>query len=526
MSTVRERAFEVLRAHGVTTIFGNPGSMELPLLAGFPDDFRYVLGLQEAGVTAMAIGYALAGNRAAAVNVHTFVGTDNAMGMIATAWHAQAPLLFTAGQQDRRMLRSEPFLWGRQVEFVRPYVKWSVEPARAVDVPEVLERGYHLAMTEPRGPVFISIPMDGLEDPCPPVTPREVSARTAPDPGALARAAAVLDRGTCIAIVVGSQADAASAMTDLVALAERLQAAVFLAPEVYRLGFPTDHPLYQGTLPAAAEPLADRLRPYDTVLVVGAPVFLYYPYVPGPPVHAGTQVVQLTNDPSMASRALVGSSVIGDVALAVRELLDLVQATPRLAPPRRGRPKAGPASVPLEPDAVFGTMAKVLPEHVILSVEAPSWEPFLLKHVRLHDPGSFYASASGSLGFGLPAAIGIALAQPDRPVVAVLGDGSAQYTIQGLWTAARYGVPVTFVVLDNQEYAILKSFERFHHLRGVPGLDLPGVDFEGLARGYGLPFCRVTRPDDLGPILEAAFASGAPGVVHVPIDPFIPKLYY
>lgn len=526
MSTVRERAFEVLRAHGITTLFGNPGSTEITFLAKFPDDFRYVLGLQEAGVTAMAIGYALASGKAAAVNVHTFVGTGNAMGMIATAWHAQAPLLFTAGQQDRRMLRSEPFLWGKQVEFVRPYVKWSVEPARAVDVPEILERGYHLAMSEPRGPVFVSIPMDGFEDPCPPVTPREVSSRTAPDPCALSRAASVLERGARIAIVVGSQADAASATADLVALAERLTAAVFLAPEAYRIGFPTDHPLYQGALPPAEKPLADRLRPYDTVLVVGAPVFLYYPYVPGPPVHPGTQLVQLTNDPSMASRALVGSSIVGDVALAVRGLLDLVAATPRCAPPRRSPPTAAPPSVPLEPDAVFGAMAKALPEHAILSVEAPSWEPFLLERLRFHDPGSFYTTASGSLGFGLPAAIGIALARPDRPVVAVLGNGSVQYTVQALWTAARYHVPVTFVVLDNQEYAILKSFERFQHLRGVPGLDVPGVGFEGLARGYGLPFCQVTRPEDLEPILAAAFAGGAPNVVHVPIDSFIPKLYY
>jgi benzoylformate decarboxylase len=525
MGTVREHVFETLRAHGILTLFGNPGSTELPFLANFPRDFRYILGLQEAAVTAMAIGHALAGDNAAAVNLHTFVGVGNAMSMIATAWHAQAPLLITAGQQDRRMIRTEPFLWGKQVEFVRPYVKWSVEPHRAVDVPEIIERGYHLAMTEPRGPVFISIPMDSLEDPCPPVVPREVSHRSAPDPGAVVRAASVLDRGTRIAIVAGSQADAALATADLVALAERLAAAVFLAPLSYRHSFPEDHRLYQGSLPPAQQPLADRLRPYDTLLVVGAPVFLYYPYVPGPPVHAGTEVVQLINDPSMASGALVGSSIVGDVALAVRQLLGLVKARARSAPPRRDPPAVGSASVPLRPDLVFGEMAKALPAHVILSVEAPSWQPFLMEHVRLHDPGSYYAAASGCLGFGLPAAVGIALARPDRPVVAIVGDGAAEYTIQGLWTAARYGVPVTFVVLDNREYAILKSFERFHHLKGVPGLDVPGVDFEGLARGYGLPFRRIAAPDEVRPALAAAFAAGVPNLVHVAIDPFVPRLY-
>jgi benzoylformate decarboxylase len=524
MSNVADRIFETLRAHGMTRMFGNPGSTELPLLARFPDDFTYVLGLQEATVTAMAMGYALSSDNAAVVNLHTTAGVGNAMGMITNAWHAQAPLLITAGQQDRRMIRTEPFLWGRQVQFVQPYVKWSVEPHRAVDVPEAIERGYHLAMTEPRGPVFISIPMDGLDHECPPVVPREVSYRTAPDAEAIARAAAVLQRGSRIAIVAGEQAEAALATDDLVALAERLQAAVFLAPEAYRHSFPEDHPLYQGPLPPAMKPLANRLSPYDTVLVVGAPVFLYYPYVPGAPVKPGTEVVQLTNDPSMASRALVGSSIIGNVALGLRMLLDLVKAGSRAAPPRWDLPAMSPPAVPLKPGFVFGELAKVLPAHAILCAEAPSWHQFLFEQVRLHDPRSFLATASGTLGFALPAAVGAAIARPDRPVVAILGDGSVHYTVQGLWTAARYGVPVTFVILNNHEYAILKSFERFLHLEGAPGLDVPGVDFEGLARGYGLPYRHITAPDEVGPRLAEAFASGVPNVVELEIDPFIPKL--
>jgi len=524
MGNVRNRIFETLRAHGMTTMFGNPGSTELSLLASFPEDFRYVLGLHEGAVTAMAMGHALAGDNAAVVNLHTTAGVGNAMAMIATAWHAQAPLVITAGQQDRRIIRTEPLLWGKQVEFVRPYVKWSVEPHRAVDVPEAIERAYHVAMSEPRGPTFVSICMDGLDDACAAVVPREVSYRTAPDPAAIARAAEVLQRGSRVAIVAGAQADAAGATGDLVTLAERLQAAVFLAPDAYRHSFPEDHPLYQGPLPPAMGPLADRLRSYDAVLVVGAPVFLYFPYVPGPPVHAGTALVQLTNDPAMASRALVGTSVVGDVALAVRGLLELTDARSPAATTPWAPPAVVGTSTPLQPDFVFRELAKVLPAHAILCVEAPSWKPFLYEQVRLRDPGSYFESASGSLGFALPAAIGAALARPDRPVVAILGDGSAQYAIQGLWTAARYRVPVTFVVINNREYAILKAFARFLHRSGVPGLDVPGVDFAGLARGYGLPHRLISAPADVQPGLAGAFAAGAPSVVEIEVDRLVPEL--
>ena len=524
MSNVVDRIFETLRAHRMTTMFGNPGSTELPLLANFPDDFKYILGLHEGAVTAMAIGHALASNNAAVVNLHTTAGMGNAMGMITNAWHAQAPLVITAGQQDRRMIRAEPLLWGRQVEFVRPYVKWSVEPHRAVDVPEAIERAYHTAMTEPRGPVFVSICMDGLDEKCAPVAPREVSYCTAPDPAAIARAASVLQKGSRLAIVAGDQADAAAATADLVALAERLRAAVFLAPESSRHGFPGDHPLYQGQLPPAMGPLAKRLQPYDTVLVVGAPVFLYYPYVAGPAVRAGTELVQLTNDPAMAARALVGTSVIGNVAIGVRQILDRVTSRPGAAPPRWDPPAVSAPSTPMKPDFVYRELARVLPAGAILCDEAPSSQRFLLEQVRLHDPGSFFTTASGTLGFALPGAIGVALARPDRPVVAIVGDGSMHYAVQALWTAARHRVPVTFVILDNREYAILKSFERFLHLRGAPGLDVPGVDFEGLARGYGVAHRRVTAPDAVASELAAAFASGEPNVVEIEIDPCVPKL--
>ena len=185
LTSVRERIFQVLKAHGLFVVFGNPGSTEMPFLENFHGDFSYILGLHEASVVAMAVGYSFLTDKPAVVNLHTAAGTGNAMGAIVTAWHAQAPLIITAGQQDRRHIRTEPRLWGRQVEFVKPYVKWSVEPQRSIDVPEAIERAYHIAMSEPKGPVFVSIPMDGLEEECPTVEIRSVSYRTAPDKSAI-----------------------------------------------------------------------------------------------------------------------------------------------------------------------------------------------------------------------------------------------------------------------------------------------------------------------------------------------------
>jgi benzoylformate decarboxylase len=528
MGKVADRIYEVFRAYGMTKVFGNPGTPELGFLAGMPEDFQYVLGLHEGAVTAMASGYALATGHAAVVNLHALPGVGNAMGMIANASIGQVPLVITAGQQDRRQLRTQPHLSGRLVELTRPYTKWSVEPYRAVDVPEAIAHAYHVAMTAPRGPAFVSIPMDGLDEECPPVMVREVSYRTAPDPTAIAHAAAILQQGKRVAIVAGAQVDTASAYASLVALGERLHAGVFMAPETSRHTFPEDHPLYQGDLPAAMGPLADQLRPYDTVLVAGAPVFHYYLYVPGPVVHPGTAVVQLTNDPAMAARALVGSSVLGDVGLGLRRLLDLLPPGGQSpSPPRSPAPGDGvPPSVPLKPAFVYQELAKVLPARAMLCVETPSSEGLLFDHVRLREPDSYFTAASGSLGFALPAAVGVALSKPDRPVVAIVGDGAVHYAVQGLWTAARRAVPVTFIIMNNREYAVLKRYERFLRLTGVPGLDVPGVDYEGLARGYGLPYRCIAAPEEVQAKLGEAFSAPGPNVVEIVIDPAVPDVAF
>jgi benzoylformate decarboxylase len=324
MATVREVTFDLLRDLGMTTIFGNPGSTELPFLQDFPEDFRYVLALQEASALGMADGYAQGTGQAAFVNLHTGPGLGNAMGAMVTAWHNRTPLVVTAGQQDRRHIALEPLLTGDLVDLAKPYVKRSHEPERAEDVPREIHRAYHTAMQAPRGPVFVSIPMNDWDVEAESFAAREISHRSAPDPDALESAARLLAGARRPAIVAGPGVARAGAFYDAVALAEKMRAEVWAAPNSPLIGFPEDHPLFKGHLVLAQKGLAEQLSPYDAVLVLGAQVFQYYPYVPGPVVEEGTRLVQVTEDFEEANRAATGTSLVGDVGVAIRQLIELL----------------------------------------------------------------------------------------------------------------------------------------------------------------------------------------------------------
>src|SRR5919112_687368 len=347
MATVREVTFDLLRGLGMTTVFGNPGSTELPFLRDFPEDFRYVLALQEASALGMADGYAQGTGQAAFVNLHTGPGLGNAMGAMVTAWHNRTPLVVPAGKQDRRHLILDPMLSANLVELAQPYVKRSHEPERAEDVPREIMRAYHTAMQAPRGPVFVSIPMNDWDVEAEPPPSHEVYHEPAPDPEGIKKFAQVLARAERPAIVAGAWVDRKGAFYDTVALAEKLKAAVWEAPLASRAGFPQDHPLFMGHLAPAQKQVAEQLSGYDVVLVLGAPIFLYYPYVPGPVVEEGTKVLQITGDPDKATRAAVGTSVVGNVDLAVRRIIELLpEEAGRTAPPAREAPPTPPDATP------------------------------------------------------------------------------------------------------------------------------------------------------------------------------------
>ncbi len=527
MTTVREAVFELLRARSMTTVFGNPGSTELPMLAEFPADFRYVLGLQEATVVGIADGYAQASGRPALVNLHTAPGVGNAMGAIFNAQANKSPLVITAGQQYRSLMTLQANLTNRDAtRMVHPLVKWSYEPPRAQDVPHALARAIHMAALPPRGPSFLSIPMDdwGAEVDDGAVahqTTRLVSGASMPDAGVMAELAERLRGAAKPALVAGPDIDASGGWDAAVRLAELQRLPVYAtpAPGGGRMGFPEDHPLFQGILPPAVLPVGEMLAAHDLVLAVGTSVFPYYPNVPGPLLADGTALVAITSDPDEAARAPMGDAIVADPALTLAALADMVGESDRTAPPAREAPEPAPLTDPMNPSTAVRTLAEVFPRDGVVVLESPSATLALRNQLRLSEPGGYYFSSGGGLGFGMPAAIGVQLAQPGRPVVCVIGEGSAQYTIQALWTAAAYRVPVTFLVLRNEEYAILKWFSMLEDIVGAPGLDLPALDVAAVASGYGVSSRVVSGVEELGDGLSKALASGKPELVEVRVAP-------
>lgn len=539
-STVRSVTYDLLRELGLTTFFGNPGSTEETFLKDFPADFTYHLALQEASAIAIADGYAQATGKPAIVNVHTAAGLGNAMGNLITAALNKTPLIVTAGQQTREMLLMEPWLTNVDAtQLPRPWVKWAYEPARPEDVPAAFMRAYATALQAPAGPVFLSLPLDDWDKPLEGrAVVRSVSQRSAPDPERLTAFADILSGAASPALIFGAAIDRGAGWPDAIALAEALDATVFAAPASERCPFPEDHPLYAGGLPFAIGPLCAKLKGHDVALVIGAPVFRYYPYVAGEYLPEGLRLLHISDDPAETARAPVGDSLVGDAVLATRGLAGLVsprgtgnrvreKLAHRMAPHPASDAPATAGEVPTAAE-VFAALAQVRLPHTVLVEESPSNLADLHTHWPITEPATFFTFASGGLGWNLPASVGIALGERDtgrnRPVMLIIGDGSFQYSLQALWTAAQSGLPLVILALRNGEYGILKSFAVLEETPGVPGLDIPGLDLVSLAKGFG---CAAERISDLGVLKQrvaAAFNAKGPTVFEVPINPSIPPL--
>src|SRR5438034_2780467 len=367
MASVREAAFDLFREHGMTTVFGNPGSTELPMLADFPDDFRYVLGLQEAVAVGMADGFAQASGRPTHVNLHTAPGLGNGMGAIFNAQANHSPLLVTAGQQARSLITLQANLTNRDAARVpHPFVKWSYEAARAQDVPLALARGIHLASLPPLGPTFVSVPMDDWgadvdDGDAGNAIKRRVRGRAVAPPDAVSALASRLEAAERPALVAGPDVDASGGWEAAVALAERQRLPVWATPPPGggRLGFPEGHPNFRGSLPPAIGPTGETLAAYDLVIAAGTSVFPYYPNIPGPLLAEGTELVAITSDPDEAARAPMGEAIVADVRLALEALVAAIGEARRDAPEPLPPPEPGEETDPLTPTMVHHTLSQV-----------------------------------------------------------------------------------------------------------------------------------------------------------------------
>ncbi|MBM4460208.1 MAG: hypothetical protein FJ011_20995 [Chloroflexi bacterium] len=549
-----EALLEILAAARVRYIFGNPGSTELPLSDALAQDdrFQYILNLHELPLTAMADGYALASGELGVACVHICGGLGNAMGMLYNAWREGAPLLLLAGQQDRRFRIEEPALEGDMVSVARPWTKWAAEIGRVEDVATATRRAIQVALTPPTGPVFLSLPVDvQLEhaaalDLTPPHIPDR---RVRPPVEALQEAARLLAQARNPAILAGSRVVEADAIANLAALAERLAAPVFSEMHTThgRVPMPADHPLYAGSLPVWAPEIRQRLRDFDVILVVGMALLRQFIYRGAErPIPETARLIQLDNNPwELGKNYPVDVALLGDPQAGLAELAQHVAAIyPADQKEAAGRRRAAHASRradeqaallaeiagqqdrrPMTPLTLMHALARALPPNAAVVAEAATTHNSVLERLGvLRDPTGHFAHRGWVLGWGLGCAIGVKLAWPERPVVALLGDGAALYGIQGLWTAAHHHIPVTFLIANNAQYKVLKSSAGVLSLTQVAhedyrGMDLtdPTVDFVGLARAFGVEAQRVTEPDALCEQLAASMTRTEPLLLEAPI---------
>jgi len=546
-----KRAFlELLKQEGVEIVFGNPGTTELPLMDAFAveNDLRYVLGLQEAALMAMADGYAQAKGALAVLNLHVAPGLGNAMGMLYDAQKAGAPVLVTAGQQDTEYLVTEPILSADLATLARPFVKWSAQVDRIADLPRMVHRAAKTALAPPTGPVFLALPGDILKNEAELalLEPTRIAPRLRGDEEAIAAAAELLAQAARPVIIAGDAVAQSRAHAEIVALAELVGAPVWTEFVPSTASFPTSHPLFRGAMVRTAPEVRKALDQHDLLFSVGGDLFTLSLPSAVDPMPPGLSLIHLDTDPwEIGKNYPAKVAILGDPKATLPEITAAVHArmtagartaaaarlksasdtirAERAALKEKARSLAG--RTPVQPLALLEAIGEILPDDAVVIEEALSSAPGIRQLVRSDDPQSYFGLRGGGIGWGLPAAIGAKLALPDRPVLALVGDGSALYTAQGLWTAARYKVPVVWVILNNTSYRILK--QRIVALRGLVeqadtyvGMELndPAVDFVLLARSFGIEAVRAKTVKDATDLIAKGLKDGASILIDVDMD--------
>jgi benzoylformate decarboxylase len=541
---------ELLKQEGVRVIFGNPGTTELPLMDALATEreLRYILALQEAPAMSMADGYAQASGQCVGVNLHAAPGLGNGLGMLYDAQKAGSPILVTAGQHEQRFNFTEPLLWADLPTIARPFVKWSAEVRRLEDLPRAIHRAVKTALAPPMGPVFLSLPGDILTDSADLDlgTPSRVARSIRGDASAIAQAADIIAKASSPVIIAGDAVPQGDALRELVTFAETLGAPVYDEGMASRTMFPSSHPLYRGALVRLPAVIHGVLTQHDLLVSVGGDLFTLS--LPGDieSMPEGYPVVHLDTDPwELGKNYPETVSILGEPKVTLPELTAAVHgarsaADAEAATKRLQHAKAeGIASLhklnamadavaerqPIHPLALMQTIGRMLPDDTIVIDETISSGMGLRRFLKSDDAQSFFGLRGGGIGWGLPAAIGVKLALPHRPVVALVGDGSAMYTIQGLWTAAHEKLRMVFVIINNYSYRILK--QRTNAMKGLAAqadnyvamdLDNPRIDFVSVARGLGLTAHRATTLSDLSDLLEAALAADGPALIDVEVD--------
>ena len=542
---------EILVSEGVEYIFGNPGTTELPLIDALltTPRIKYVLALQEASAVAMADGYAQAARRPAFLNLHTAGGLGHGMGNLLNASVSQTPLIVTAGQQDSRHTVTDPLLFGDLVRIAEPAVKWAREVVTAEQLPVLVRRAFHDAEAAPSGPVFLSLPMDVMEEFSSigildrSVIDRRAVAGSLPE---LAGKLVAIAPGR-VAVIAGDEVYASDASAETMAVAEVLGAPVYGSSWPSRIPVPTSHPLWAGNLPTKAQAIAEILSNYDAIFALGGKSLITILYTEGSAVPESCDVFQLSTDVRDLGRTYATKlSMLGDIKVSLKELLPRLRALAtresaacealvkaaannraarrhaldRLADEQMDAPRMTPLVAAREAVRAIGPDTPIVDEAIATSSHVRAF-------LQSDSPGQYSFLRGGGPGWAMPASVGCSLGIGREPVVCLIGDGAAMYSPQAIWTAAHQELPVTFVVMNNREYNVLKNFMKSQtgyvssRQNRFLAMDLenPAIDYVALARSMGVSAQRIERASDVAPAIEAAIASGIANLVEIPIGP-------
>ncbi len=543
----REAFLRLLESEGIRHLFGNPGTTELPIMAALPENpsIRYVMALQESLVVAMADGYSRASGELSACNVHVAPGLGNAMGSLYNAKWIGSPIIVTAGQQEQGHGLTEPLLYDPLVPIATPLVKWAVEVTRLEDLPRIMRRAAKIALTPPTGPVFISLPGDILneEGASDLGHPTRVDAVSRPADEALDRLCERLLRAKRPLVIAGHEIALADAFAEAAAIVELLGAPVYQQTVVHGAHFPSSHPAFMGALRRDQRAVRDILEAYDLIFCIGSDVLRMSVHSPVDPMPEGMALVQLgQHDREMGKNYPAEIALRADIKESLRALAPRLEkrlgaegkehARLRIArlassnwsaqrPSVIERAKVRRGRKPMAAELMVLRVIEALPEDAVVVDEGlvstyslPALYPF-------RDPKCYFGLASGGIGFAMAGAVGIKLALPQRPVVAIIGDGSAMYSIQALWTAANAALPIVYIIVNNGGYRIIKERLRaFHRVEDYTGMEFknPSIDFTALARSMGVDARRIEDADEIGPAIQASLERSAPTLIEVMVD--------
>ena len=552
MMTGKEALVRMLIAEGCDHIFGNPGTSETPMMDALQDfpEVRYIQALQEGTAVGMADGYARATGRPAFANIHIAGGLANGISALYNAYRGGAPVVLTAGNSDTRMLLSEPTLSGDLVQMTRQYTKWAHEIHHAADIPAAVRRAFNEAKTPPTGPTFLSFPWDTMD------VQADVDIigsgqgfhRIRPDRDALERASQLLAQAENPVIIIGDRIAQSGGVEPMVQVAERLGAKVFAA-SFSEVNFPTSHPLWGGMLNTSSPVTRRLLSGADVALAVGANVFSSFLYVDVPLLDPTTKLVHLDSATSEVEKTYPTEiGVFSDPATGLAELADALDqdmsasakeaAATRMAELGERRRRAREEyqqrlsqrwdNNPIAVERMMHELAAAAPPGTIVADEAVTSRPAMMQEFSFDEPGTFFGIQGGALGWAMPGALGLKLAKPDRPVLAVVGDGASMYTVQALWTAATFNIPVVYAICNNRAYRILKvnmdiylkrmlnDEERVSEYTGMNFAN--PLDLAAVAQGLGVASEKITDPAQIGPAARRMFESGRPGLLDISID--------